>query len=66
MENNKIQERISVLEMLMWKNHTECIPMEIGNRLIYNGWLRGSNSGYEWSNKAIELSLKFNKCFGYE
>jgi len=62
----KIEDRISVLEMLLWKNHIEGIPTEIGDRLVENGWLKHIAHSYEWSNKAIELSLKFNKCFEYE
>jgi len=62
-----VEERISILEMLLWKNHVKGIPKDVASRLVNNHFLENSSSGgLIWSAEAHELDKRFNKEFNYE
>lgn len=62
--DNKIQDKIDILEMLLWQNHIEGIPKDVYHRLKDKGFLvPSSTGGLTWSQRALDLDAKFNKNF---
>ena len=62
-----IDERIAILEMLLWKVHIENIPSDVFDRLVKNGFLEKSHSGgWTWTSVTAELERKFNEEFNYD
>ena len=63
-----IDERIAILEMLLWKYHIKEIPGDVWGRLKENGFVRENNDGsgtWTWTQKTSELGEKFNEIFNY-
>ena len=61
-----IDERIAILEMLLWKHHIKGIPKDVFNRLVENGFLEKSSSGgYIWTELSKEIAKEFNSKFNY-
>lgn len=64
MLNNTNQDKIDILEMLLWQNHIEGIPTDVYHRLKEKGFLvPSSTGGLTWSQRALNLNSKFNKNF---
>ena len=61
-----IDERIAILEMLLWKNHISGIPVDVFERLIKYGFMIKDKGGHMWSDLAIEINNYFNECFNYQ
>ena len=62
----QIDERIAVLEMLLWKYHTKCIPKDVADRLIENGFMEETTKGtFRWTELSNEIDQEFNSKFNY-
>jgi hypothetical protein len=61
-----IDERIAILEMLLWKYHTQGIPNDVCERLIKNGFMEDSGKGtLRWTELSNEIGQEFNSKFNY-
>lgn len=61
-----IDERIAILEMLLWKYHIENIPNDVFDRLVKNGFLeKTSNGTFLWTELSNEIGQEFNSKFNY-
>jgi len=59
-------ERVAVLEMLLWKYHTEAIPVDVVNRLVLNKFMvKCGSDSYRWTKLSDDIGSKFNKKFNY-
>lgn len=62
----QIDERIAVLEMLLWKYHIGDIPNDVFNRLVKNGFMEKTAEGaFCWSELSNEIGQEFNLKFNY-
>jgi len=61
-----IDERIAILEMLLWKYHTQEIPNDVFNRLVENGFMEKTRKGtFHWTDLSNEIGEEFNSKFNY-
>lgn len=61
-----IDERIAILEMLLWKYHNENIPNDVFYRLVDNGFMEETTEGtFRWSESSNEIGKYFNDKFKY-
>lgn len=61
-----IDERIAILEMLLWKYHVENIPNDVFDRLVKNGFMeKTSNGTFRWTELSNEIGQEFNSKFNY-
>jgi hypothetical protein len=60
-------ERIAILEMLLWKYNTKTIPDDVFERLKENGFLEKIkyNDSVAWTDLSKEISDAFNSKFNY-
>ena len=59
-------ERIAILEMLLWKYHTEGIPNDVCKRLIQNRFMKETSKGtFCWTELSDEIGREFNSKFNY-
>lgn len=62
----QIDERIAILEMLLWKYHTKGIPKDVADRLIENGFMEETSKGtFRWTELSNEIGREFNTKFNY-
>lgn len=61
-----MDERIAILEMLLWKYHIEGIPPDVYERFKKYKFVEKHSTGtYGWTPITDELGKKFNKEFNY-
>ena len=61
-----IDERIAILEMLLWKYHIENIPNDVFDRLVKNGFMEKTPKGtFHWTELSNEIGQEFNSKFNY-
>ena len=61
-----IDERIAILEMLLWKYHTQNIPNDVFDRLVENGFMKKTTEGlFRWTELSNEIGREFNLKFNY-
>lgn len=61
-----IDERIAVLEMLLWKYHSKGIPVDVWERMKKNGFVEDYPDGTGgWTKITDVLGKKFNETFNY-
>jgi hypothetical protein len=62
----QIDERIAILEMLLWKYHTKGIPKDVADRLIENGFMEETPKGtFRWTELSNDIGQEFNSKFNY-
>lgn len=61
-----IDERIAILEMLLWKYHIENIPNDVFERLVKNGFMEKTSEGtFRWTELSNYIGHEFNSKFNY-